>query len=203
MLTGLIIYLFFVIFICLALGFYVLKLKRGVRPFRAILATLVIITLPLIVLYSISNFFPMPETTVPNLVGLERDEAEAKVEGQNLIPQVFEEVYQGAVKENTVVSQRPEPGSIVKVGRNVTIVVSAGKRNIEVPNLVGRDFAQVQIVLKEAGLEIGEKYVEQNSTYEAGTVLNQTPIAGEKVIVGTPISVIVAIAPTQEGGAKE
>ncbi|MCB0920813.1 MAG: Stk1 family PASTA domain-containing Ser/Thr kinase [Actinobacteria bacterium] len=129
--------------------------------------------------------------TVPDVVGMSVDEAQRALESQGLklgaqTPQTSNE------PEDTVLSQNPQADTRLAVGEAVTVTVSAGKQQTQVPPLEGlTSLDDVRTALKDAKLELGNvKQVE--SSEPEGLVLNQDPAAFSTVDVGTKVNIEVS-----------
>ncbi|MBI5700855.1 PASTA domain-containing protein [Candidatus Saganbacteria bacterium] len=72
-------------------------------------------------------FAPLPETTIPDVVGLSENEAVLRLERMGLKANIDSRNSQS----NIVTGQRPEPGKTVKIGRFVSIDI--GKSGVENP----------------------------------------------------------------------
>ena len=135
------------------------------------------------------------EETVPNLIGLTSPDAaeralnEVGLELGKVTPRDSDQ------PENYVLDQDPAQGQPVKAGSSVDIVVSSGF--VEVPRVEGSSEAQARSDLSNAGLNVDVVY--QTSQQTAGTVLAQSPKAGQRVKKGTLVTLTVAEAaePTQ------
>jgi beta-lactam-binding protein with PASTA domain/tRNA A-37 threonylcarbamoyl transferase component Bud32 len=122
--------------------------------------------------------------TVPNVVGIEEQLAVAKIEGVGLVANV-EEAAHPDVKRGDVIDQRPDGGSRVEEGDEVTIIVSTGPPQTEVPDVVGMDYADAVDALAEANLKVKKREV--FSKKREGRVVAQDPPAGEVVDEGTTV----------------
>jgi beta-lactam-binding protein with PASTA domain/predicted Ser/Thr protein kinase len=129
--------------------------------------------------------------TVPDVVGMTIDEAQRALESQGLklgaqTPQTSDE------PEDTVLSQNPQADTRLAVGEAVTVTVSAGKQQTQVPPLEGlTSLDDVRTALRDAKLELGNvKQVE--SSEPEGLVLNQDPPAFSTVDVGTKVNIEVS-----------
>ncbi|MCK5734098.1 MAG: PASTA domain-containing protein, partial [Candidatus Latescibacteria bacterium] len=82
----------------------------------------------------------------------------------------------------------------VEQGTLVTLVVSAGKKRIKIvmPDLMGKGLEEAQQIVKEMGLRLLD--VEQRTSVEMlpYTVLEQAPGAGEEVVEGERVRVVVS-----------
>jgi serine/threonine-protein kinase len=91
-----------------------------------------------------------------------------------------------------VLEQDPLPGTQVDAGTPVTITVSSGLTRV--PAVVGLSEAQARSDLAQAGFEV--QVVEQlDGTVPGGTVLAQSPQAGESLERGSVVTITVSLAP--------
>ena len=82
------------------------------------------------------------------------------------------ETFDADVPAGQVVSQTPEGGSRVKEERLVTIYVSKGGEDLEMPDVQGLSKADAEAKLRKMGLKLGSVY-EKYSDKEPGTVIGQ------------------------------
>ena len=83
-------------------------------------------------------------------------------------------------------------GSGVKASCTVTVEKpdpDAGK--VAVPNLVNKSEAQAKSELESLGLALGTVTYKHNESYSTGTVTSQTTAAGQKVVKGTSVNIVV------------
>jgi serine/threonine-protein kinase len=91
---------------------------------------------------------------------------------------------------NTVVRQDPSPGSSAKFGSTVTIFVSPG--GSLVPAVVGDNYQVALGKLSNAGFSnIANPIYVSNPQLSNGTVVGQSPHAGQRVPTGTQITLTV------------
>lgn len=114
------------------------------------------------------------QTAVPNAVGL--PEAEAR---DRLVAEGFEvqtrEVFSDD-EPGTVIAQAPAAGAQAAKGETVTINVSKGSGEVDVPNVIGLSRAEAEAELESAKLEAN--VVEVPSIEPEGTVVAQNPAGG-------------------------
>jgi membrane peptidoglycan carboxypeptidase len=133
---------------------------------------------------------PQPSGTVPDVVGMKSEEAQAALAAANFTP-IVEEVDSSA-KKGTVISQTPAGGTGATLGSGVTIQVSKGNREpVPVPSVVGMNQRYAVAVLKQAGLKAEVVYVGVTDPAQEGIVLSQTPVANKKVDTGTIVTIQV------------
>jgi serine/threonine-protein kinase len=98
------------------------------------------------------------------------------------------------VDSGKVIETSPSGGSLANLDQTVTIVVSTGRKAVEVPDLAGQPLEAARAQLGELGLVT--KVVEQESDdKEVGTVLSTDPGAGESIRVGETVTLTVASEP--------
>jgi len=137
------------------------------------------------------------ETTVPQLVGLTQEQAEAQLTQDGLrLGDVDTE--DGTTTAGEVLASTPEQGAAIESGGEVDIVVASGQN--AVPNLLDPPISQTdaETAIRAAGLAVGEITPEENADVEPGTVLGQDPAGSVVVDLGTPVNLTVAVAPEVE-----
>jgi beta-lactam-binding protein with PASTA domain len=145
-------------------------------------------------------------TTVPQLVGLQEEEAIARTEERGLEARV-----QRAVSDQvsgTVIDQSPDPGIELERGGRVLIVVAAEEETqtetvtetetvapetVEVPDVVGLDHESAGREIDDLGLIANTYPVPSSDT--RGTVVAQAPGAGSEVVEGSGVRLNVALGP--------
>lgn len=96
--------------------------------------------------------------------------------------------------QGTILEQIPKAGTRVNINSQVSIVVATSYRMTTVPNLVGygaKDREKIMQLMEKANLQQGNVSY-QYSSKPKGTILDQTPKAGAKVVVGSAIDITVA-----------
>jgi serine/threonine-protein kinase len=132
--------------------------------------------------------------SVPNVVG--KDEADAvdtlrNDDGQFKVKTVHQS--SATVDEGKVISQDPAANSDAAKGSTVTITVSSGPEQVEVPDVMGKTETQAKAALVAAGFKTNVVYVAtplDNS--DDGTVVDQDPNAGTKADQGSTVTIRVA-----------
>lgn len=142
--------------------------------------------------YYLVYFNSLPETVVPDVRGMPLKSALEKLEKLELEGREVGRVFEVKYPAGWVVSQRPEPGRKVKVGRTVNLMVSSGREKVIVPNLIGRNLSQVDAVLSATELKLGEVKRETQPHLEEGIVIAQEPLPNEEVLVGSQVNLIVS-----------
>jgi eukaryotic-like serine/threonine-protein kinase len=138
---------------------------------------------------------------VPVLVGTRRSVAVQRIRGRDLVPSVEEE--ESAKPAGEVIAQSPSAGSELPRGSSVSIVVSSGRRQAEVPNVIGKERREAVEDLRAAGLVPEVREEETEVPAQVGRVTDQFPPPGAGVEPGSGVTVVVGkLAPEPETEAE-
>ncbi|WP_182188682.1 Stk1 family PASTA domain-containing Ser/Thr kinase [Pectinatus frisingensis] len=160
------------------------------KKFIAILIVILLLGFLTGAFLSFGKFWSNAQVVVPNVVGQSQEAAKNILTSKNLRVQVTEN-YDADVPEGFVISQTPAAGETVKEDRLVTIYVSKGGEKISVPDVTGLTKEEAANQLSKAGLKVGD-ISEEFSDKPAGTVLRQSPNAGDKLEKGKSVDLIVS-----------
>lgn len=144
---------------------------------------------------SFSLFVRSGVTQVPDLVGRPAHDVDALLADRGLTRRAGGEGerYDEAVPAGHVARQSPKEGSLVKRGSGVEVVLSLGPQLIEVPDLSGRVLGSAQVTLGANGLALGRTAGVFFAGGAPGTVVEQSPAAGERVGGDTPVDLYLAL----------
>jgi beta-lactam-binding protein with PASTA domain len=187
-------YLGFVIVVSLIVGLLVLRLRL---PSPRLIITLLIIFIvsPLIVGYLYLVYFDsLPEVTVPDVTGVAFEVAKERLADDSLRAREAGNIFEAKYPEGFVVSQRPEAGRNVKVGRIINLMINSASSKVPVPDLLGKPFSQVGAILQAADLRQGDVRWESNPGLAEGTVIAQEPLPGEEAVTGSRVDLLVSTA---------
>jgi beta-lactam-binding protein with PASTA domain len=134
------------------------------------------------------------EAAVPFVAGLPSDEAEDQVQAAGFETQI-ERLFSDEVPRGRVIDTQPASGSVVERGTTVVLRVSRGVEQVEVPDVVGDSEDNARSALEDAGLRVGEVTEEESVDEEPGTVLEQSPAAGQQVDRDARVDLVVATEP--------
>lgn len=94
--------------------------------------------------------------------------------------------------KGTIIGQDPAAGELIELGQAVNLIVSAGKDQTSVPDLVDLASSEdARLALTEARLVLG-KVTPEDSDKPEGTVIAQEPAANSSVDIGTLVSITVS-----------
>ncbi|MBW2432480.1 MAG: PASTA domain-containing protein [Deltaproteobacteria bacterium] len=101
--------------------------------------------------------------------------------------------YTGDIPKNHVVFQDPQPGSEIKKGRDIRIILSKGPKTFAMPHLLGLSVQQANIILDENDMCKGELARTYDRVVEKDLVLAQVPAPGTVVSRGSCIDLLVSL----------
>ncbi len=130
------------------------------------------------------------DAAVPTVVGMPQDEAEQALEDAGFKTRV-ERAFSDEVRDGRVVGTSPPAGTTLERGSEVTLLVSRGPEQVEVPDVTGDSEDNARSALEGAGLRVG-KITREESGEEPGTVIEQSPAAGEELDKGDAVDLTVA-----------
>ena len=123
----------------------------------------------------------MSRSTVPDVVGMTVGDATNELETAGFEVEVTERASE-EVAEGDVISQNPQAGRKPKRGTTVTIVVSAGKETVEMPDVEGLSQSAAERTLKDLGFSDIEISTEASETVDNGDVISQSVGRGDEVV---------------------
>jgi len=120
---------------------------------------------------------------VPSLKGLTVADATTRVEQMGYAFRLGGTVMDATVDAGIVVDQTPKPETAQSKGGAVTVQVSSGPGDLEMPKVLGVGVTQAKTDLEKMGLKVVVHWVAlaETPTY---VVLNQKPAPGEKLKPG-------------------
>lgn len=135
----------------------------------------------------------VPKVLVPPLVGKEITVATKMLNSVGLNIKVAGEEESSTFPPNYIVSQKPLPGLSVKRGSTVEVVISGKGDMVLVPELVGRKLSEVNALIKEAGLVIGDVISIRSLLGAENTVIGQSISPNRRVKRGSKIDLLVSL----------
>jgi eukaryotic-like serine/threonine-protein kinase len=138
---------------------------------------------------------------VPVLVGSQRRLAVQQIRGRGLLPSVGEE--EDDAPEGEVISQSPSAGSELDPGSTVSIVVSAGKQQDSVPNVIGKLRSEAVQAVRDAGLTPSVEEEETAVAGKVGRAIDQFPPPGSELEPGATVTIVVGKQAAAEPEADE
>jgi eukaryotic-like serine/threonine-protein kinase len=126
---------------------------------------------------------------VPVLVGTQRSVAVQQIRGRGLEPSVSEAESNSPTGE--VIRQSPSAGTEVDPGSAVAIVVSAGKQQAKVPNVIGKLRSEAVQAMRAAGLVPTVEEEETEVPGKVGRAIDQFPPPASELEPGETVTIVV------------
>jgi serine/threonine-protein kinase len=126
--------------------------------------------------------------TIPNVIGQTPEAATENLEQLGFTVNRVDDGRSAEVDKGEVMAVSPDPAAgPVPYQSTVDIQVSAGKPQVEVPDVQGRSSDEARQILEQAGLQ-----VEASSWITGDRVVGQQPKAGETVEQGTTVKILLS-----------
>ncbi|APT85104.1 PASTA domain-containing protein [Corynebacterium aquilae] len=113
---------------------------------------------------------------------------------RTLVPTRGEDKFSDEVPAGQVVSTEPPPGAALNVGAKVIVHVSKGPAPVKVPDLKNVTVDKARQLLDKAGLIVGNTREEFDPNADGGNVAGSSPAAGEELLRGSSVDLIVSTA---------
>ncbi len=123
---------------------------------------------------------------VPAVVTLPLAEATRRAELRGYTVRVGATLPDPAIPAGAVISQSPNPETVLAKGGSLTVQVSSGPGDFEMPKVLNEPVQQAKEKLEKLGLKPTIRWVAMAET-PTNIVLNQKPAADEKVKPGTEV----------------
>ncbi len=133
--------------------------------------------------------------TVPDISGKDMATALVELKNSGLDIKVERQEHHPKVPAGYIITQSPLPGSSVKKGRDVLVIVSLGSEEVTVPELTGANVRRAMVQLKQVGLEPGE-VLRVNYQAARDEIIMQQPEGSAVIQKGESVSLLVSDGPS-------
>jgi len=148
--------------------------------FRIFLLFTVLVAVALVTAITVIRFtIHGHQETMPELVGRSAESAQRLASGLGLEFIVEGRVYSGGHPADQVISQEPPPGTRIKVGQHVHVLVSLGSPHAPIPNLVGASTRAAEITAVEHGLTIGDVVAVHWPAEQSGEAVDSNAVVAQ------------------------
>ena len=156
----------------------------------------VVIIVPVVVLAWLDSYTNHGEACrVPNICGMQLDEAKELLRSQNLDLEIVDYKYKKGATENEVVEQRPAADALVKEGRKIMLVMnSVNKPVVTLPSVTDNcSLREAEARLKSSGFVIsGVLYQDGEKDWVYSVLCNGKELYnGESVARGSNLVLVV------------
>ena len=132
---------------------------------------------------------------VPNLSGDTVARATALLARSTFVVSGKRSIYSTAIHQGLVVTTDPPPGTVLRHGSPVTLVLSAGPRPLPLPNLVGEQLGKAESTLRSDGLLYSLAPAVYDANVPKGHVSAESPQGGTTVLTGSTIVLTPSLGP--------
>jgi len=133
------------------------------------------------------------EVRVPDLTGQDIVTVIEVVGQQGLQLKVDRREPSQTVPRDAVISQTPPPGTGLKKGRALRVVVSQGPSELLAPKLVGEQYRKAEIILRQGGLLSPDIARVWSDAVERDVVIAQDPPANTPIDKGGKVCLLVSL----------
>jgi beta-lactam-binding protein with PASTA domain len=130
--------------------------------------------------------------TVPSFVGETLTDAGAEIARLKLASNVVDHATSDRYPTNVVISQRPDAGTEVRAGRQISFVVSDGIVARLMPDLRYQSIREVQIDLSRARLQLGKVTYARSDVVPSDHVISQVPAPLSSTHEGDIVTLLVS-----------
>jgi len=132
---------------------------------------------------------------VPDWIGHGREEALAQAQTLGLVFEVAELRHDPGLAVDRIVQQEPAPGTQVRHGRTIRVVVSLGGETLTVPGITGQPARQAELELRRFGLTPGWEARIHDDRVPVSQVIDQAPAGGTLSVSGERVHRLVSDGP--------
>jgi serine/threonine-protein kinase len=141
---------------------------------------------------------------VPDLTGMEVDDAVDKAEASGYVVAVVGRDYSEEVDRDEVIYQSPPPDMYLPRGDTLRILASLGSAEERIPDVSGLDLDHARRTLAQIGIRIAGASREASDIHPQGTVIRTEPAAGTPIAEigngGDPVLAVTVVL--SRGGSR-
>lgn len=188
-------------------GFLNPKMEKAVT-IMGIVAAVIIVLIVVYIAISFTGIFKFKGDDKDKKEDAQQEEESNKVEMIDLTGMTYEEAKKALnelglgikkgdpmssdkYEEGQVVGQSEKEGDMVEKNTTITVNLSSGAGEIDVPSVKGYDEGTAESTLKDAGFKVKKEY-QYSSDVPEGDVISQTPDGGAKAKEKDTITIVVS-----------
>ncbi|MES0341630.1 MAG: PASTA domain-containing protein, partial [Candidatus Humimicrobiaceae bacterium] len=131
--------------------------------------------------------------SIPNMIGLELQEARKILEAIGLETGTISEDYSEEFERDHIIKQTPAYGETVDKEDSVDITISMGNQTVIIPNIIGLDFVYASNHLESLGINvITSKIPLTEDISQPGLVVLVIPQPGTSIIAGSTVELKIS-----------
>jgi serine/threonine-protein kinase len=177
-----------------------MSLRERIRSlFRLFLLVTVLVTVALVSAITTIRFtIRGHQETMPNMVGLSFAYAQRMATGLGLEMKVEDKLFNTQYPPQTIVSQMPPPGTRIKIGQHVHVLVSLGPPQVTIPNLLGTSIRAARITAIQRNLTLGDIVGIHWPQSEPDQVVAQDPPPESAEVRSPTVDILVSLGEVPE-----
>jgi len=131
--------------------------------------------------------------SVPNLIGLELQEAGRILETLGLETGTVSGEYSEEFTEDHIIMQDPSSGELTTAGESVDIIISTGSQIVIIPNIIGFDYIFASNHLESIGINVmTSKIPLTGEITQPGLVVSVIPQPGTSIKAGSTVELNIS-----------
>lgn len=134
---------------------------------------------------------------VPDFRGRHTSEV-MKLKPSNIEVVTRDQKYDDRQPKGYVIAQYPDPGTLVKPGKQVLITVSLGLQKVNVPNLIGKSMREVDVALMNSQLVLGNSAYVFSDKISPDRIVGQSPLSSEEYGVNKNVDLLISLGKKPE-----
>jgi serine/threonine-protein kinase len=142
-----------------------------------------------------------PKTvSMPNLISLSIQQANIILEENGMCRGEMSRTYNADTEKDSIIAHVPAAGAVIARGTCIDLLVSKGARPVafKMPELAGLTLEDALQSIEKINLTMGKL----TSAYQKGKprniIVEQEPVSGQRVIIGSPVSLLINREPRRE-----
>ena len=138
--------------------------------------------------------------SMPNLIAFSLQQAGIILEENDICQDTLSRTYHDRVEKDHIIAQVPPAGTTVARGACIDLLVSKGAQPqaFKMPDLSGLTLEDALQTIEKANLIIGELKSAYQKRKPRNIILEQEPVSGQRVIMGSPVSLLINREPRKE-----
>ena len=172
-----------------------MSVRQRIRTlFRLFLLSTVLVTVALLsAVMTIRLTIRAHQETMPNLVGMSFDYAQRMINGLGLEMKVEDKLFNPQFPPQAIASQMPPPGTRVKIGQHVHVLVSLGPPQVVIPNVVGSSIRAARITAIQRNMDLGDLVGVHWPNSEPDVVVAQDPLPESAELRSPALDILVSL----------
>lgn len=142
---------------------------------------------------TLSEYFNRQEVEVPNFSEKSLKDVETVSRQLKLSVEVIKRQSDNHVPPDHVISQTPPPGTTVKSGRMIELIVSSGAHQVQCPNVVGKNVMEAPFLIQKAGFLMGEQSTQFSEVVPEKHIIAQSPVGGGQAPLGSRVNLLISL----------